>query len=215
MPEFDEGREQRERMKAERLAPAVARALERRPPPRTAPAGYVIDEAAELERAARARSDGGLRTRFAGLGEEARRSLRRGGQEALARLVRGATDEQLERRFGSELAQRAIFTGMARQFEPKLAFGFEGDLAYELRRAGDGAEPSRWTLRVRDGSAAALPGVDGTPAVTFKLLVSDFARLIAEEVEPQELLFSGRFEVEGDLALAARVPEMFGAPQRF
>ncbi len=68
---------------------------------------------------------------------------------------------------------------------------------------------------MRDGSAAALPGIDGPPAVTFKLLVPDFARLIAEEVEPQELLFSGRFEVEGDLALAARVPEMFGAPPRF
>src|SRR5215218_2014781 len=135
MPEFEEAREERERTKAERLAPAVARALERRPPPRTAPGGYVIDEAAELERAARARPDGGLRTRLAGLGEEARRSLRRGGQEALARLVRGATDEQLERRFGGELAQRAIFTGMARQFEPNLAFGFEGDLAYELRHA--------------------------------------------------------------------------------
>jgi alkanesulfonate monooxygenase SsuD/methylene tetrahydromethanopterin reductase-like flavin-dependent oxidoreductase (luciferase family) len=215
MPEFQEGREERERVKAERLAPAVTRAMERRAPPRTAPPGYVIDETAELERAARSRPDGGLRTRLAGLGEEARRSLRRGGQEALARLVRGASDDQLERRFGGGLAQRAIFTGMARQFEPKLAFGFEGDLGYELRRAADGAEPSRWTLRVRDGSAAALPGIEGTPAVTFKLLVSDFARLIAEEVEPQELLFSGRFEVEGDLALAARVPEMFGAPARF
>ena len=47
--------------------------------------------------------------------------------------MRGASDEQLERRFGSDFAQRAIFTGMARQFEPKFAYGFEGDIvAYEL-----------------------------------------------------------------------------------
>ena len=144
-----------------------------------------------------------------------RRSLQRGGQSALARLVRGATDEQLERRFGSDFAQRAIFTGMARQFEPKFAYGFEGDIAYELSHHGNGKAPSRWTVRVRDDAASVIAGVDGSPAITFKLSVPDFARLIAEVVDPQELLFSGRFDVEGDLTLATRVPEMFGAPPQF
>ncbi len=196
MPEFTLDREQRERTKREQLTPAVTRALARRSPLREPPAAYVINEQAELERAARARREGGLRRRLGELAEEARRSLQHGGQEALARLVRGASDEQLERRFGSDLAQRAIFTGMARQFEPKFAFGFEGDIAYELSHHGNGKAPSRWTVRVRDGAATAVPGVDGSPAVTFKLSIPDFARLIAEEVEPQELLFSGRFDVD-------------------
>ena len=215
IPQFADRREQREQAKAEQLAGAVERALARRAPAREAPPGYTIDEQAELERAARSRREGGLRRRLADLGEEARRSLQRHGQEAVARLVRGASDAQLERRFGSDLAQRAIFTGMARQFEPKLAFGFEGDIAYELAHHNNGKPPSRWTVRVRDGSASAVPGVDGSPAVTFKLSVPDFARLLAEEVEPQELLFAGRFDVEGDLTLATRVPEMFGAPPQF
>ena len=60
-----------------------------------------------------------------------------------------------------------------------------------------------------------MPGSNGSAAVTFRLSVPDFARLVAEEADPQELLFSGRFQVEGDLALAARVPEMFGAQPRF
>ena len=77
------------------------------------------------------------------------------------------------------------------------------------------AAPSRWTVRVRDGAASVIAGVDGSPAITFKLSVPDFARLVAEQVEPQELLFSGRFDVEGDLTLATRVPEMFGAPPQF
>jgi alkanesulfonate monooxygenase SsuD/methylene tetrahydromethanopterin reductase-like flavin-dependent oxidoreductase (luciferase family) len=215
IPVFAEGREEKERAKAERLAPAVEAALARRPPQREAPAAYVIDEPAELERAARARRAGGLRERIADLSAEARSSLQRRGQEALARLVRGATDEQLERRFGSGLAQRAIFTGMARQFEPRFAFGFEGDIAYELAHHGNSKPPAEWTVRVRDGAATALPGLNGTPAVTFRLTVPDFARLVAEEVDPQELLFAGRFEIEGDLTLAARVPEMFGAAPRF
>jgi predicted lipid carrier protein YhbT len=60
-----------------------------------------------------------------------------------------------------------------------------------------------------------LPGVEGTPAITFRVSVPDFARLLAEQVDPQELLFAGRLDVEGDIALAMRVPEMFGAPPRF
>src|SRR5215217_7219531 len=215
MPEFTHDREQREHAKAQRLAPAVRRALERREPAREAPPAYVIDEQAELERAIRTRREGGLRRRLEELAEEARRSLRRQGQAGLARLVRGASDEQLERRFGSELAQRAIFTGMARQFEPKFAFGFEGDIAYELAHAGNGKPPSSWIVRVRDGAAAALPGPADAARITFRLSIPDFVRLIAEEVEPQELLFSGRFGVEGDLSLATRVPEMFGGPPQF
>jgi hypothetical protein len=45
--------------------------------------------------------------------------------------------------------------------------------------------------------------------------IPDFARLLAEQVEPQELMFSGRFDVQGDLGLATRVPEMFGAAPQF
>jgi hypothetical protein len=215
MPEFAAGREQREQAKARHLAGAVERALARRAPAREAPPNYVIDEPGELNRAGRARRDGGLRRRLGGFGKAARRSLRRQGQGVVARLVRGASDEQLEQRFGSALAQRAIFTSMATQFKPKLAFGFEGEIAYELAHHGNGKPPSRWTVRVRDGAATVIQGGNGSPAVTFKLSVPDFARLVAEEAEPQELLLAGRFDVEGDLTLAGRVPEMFGAPPRF
>ena len=43
----------------------------------------------------------------------------------------------------------------------------------------------------------------------------DFARVLAEEVDPLELMYAGRFQVEGDLALAGRVAEMFGARPTF
>jgi alkanesulfonate monooxygenase SsuD/methylene tetrahydromethanopterin reductase-like flavin-dependent oxidoreductase (luciferase family) len=202
MPAFESGRAEREAAKAQQLAPAIERALAHREPPREAPTGYVIDEPAEVARASRAPA--GLRDR-----------LRSVGQEAVARLVRGASDEQLERRFGSDLAQRVIFTAMAKQFEPKFAFGFEGDIAYELSHHDNGKPPSRWTVRVQADAASAVPGIAAEPAVTFKLTIPDFARLLAEDADPQELLFAGRFGVEGDLTLATRVPEMFGGPPRF
>jgi alkanesulfonate monooxygenase SsuD/methylene tetrahydromethanopterin reductase-like flavin-dependent oxidoreductase (luciferase family) len=203
LPHFADRREEREREKAERLAGAVERALARRTPPREAPSGYLIDEQAELARAAPSLGAAGVRAR-----------LRRSGQEALARLVRGKSDRRLERLFGAERVQRLIFQGMARQFEAKFAFGFEGDIAYVLTHT-NGCPPSKWTVRVEEQGARVLAGVNASPAITFTLSVPDWARLIAEEADPQELLFSGRFDVEGDLALATRVPEMFGAAPRF
>jgi ubiquinone biosynthesis protein UbiJ len=104
---------------------------------------------------------------------------------------------------------------MARQFDPKFAFGFEGDIVYELSRTTNGRPPDRWTIRVAGDSAEALPGADGNAAVTLRLSVADFARVAAEEVDAQELIFSGRFDIEGDLHVAGQLQEMFGGPARF
>ncbi len=214
MPRFAEGREQREAEKAERLAPAIERALARRAPPREAPPGYLVDEPAEVERAARARG-APLRERAAELARDLRRAAQRRAQDLAARAVRGASDDQLERRFGNAMAQRAIFAGMARQFDPKFAFGFEGDILYELSHHGDSRAPERWTVRVQDGRAEAIQDAEGTPAVTLRLSIPDFARLVANEATPQELLFAERFQVEGDLQVASRLSEMFGGPPQF
>jgi alkanesulfonate monooxygenase SsuD/methylene tetrahydromethanopterin reductase-like flavin-dependent oxidoreductase (luciferase family) len=216
MPEFADRAEAKERDRLRRLEPAMEAALARRDPPREAPPGYTIDEPAEVARADRARRpQPSLRNRASDLAREARRTLEKRGQEGVARLVRGASDEQLERRFGNQLAQRAIFTAMARQFDPKFAFGFEGDILYELDHQGDGRPPARWTIHVEDSHASALPGSNGEPAVKLRLSIPDFARLVAEEVNPQELFVDGRFQVEGDFQVIARLPEMFGQPPQF
>src|SRR5438067_483635 len=55
MPRFVDGREQREREKAERLSPVIEAALSRRQPARSIDARYVIDEQAEVSRARRRR----------------------------------------------------------------------------------------------------------------------------------------------------------------
>ena len=176
----------------------------------------MIDEPAEMARAERAsRRSPGVRARVSDLVAEAQHALEGLGKEGFARLVRGASDSQLERRFGNSVAQRALFGGMARQFDPKFAFGFEGDIVYELTRVGNGRAPDRWTIRVGGESAEVVPGGNGQAAVTLRLSVADFARLAAEEVDPQELIFSDRFGIEGDLGVAAKLQEMFGGPARF
>jgi alkanesulfonate monooxygenase SsuD/methylene tetrahydromethanopterin reductase-like flavin-dependent oxidoreductase (luciferase family) len=219
MPEFVEGREEREREKMERLAPAIEAAMARRAPPRPAPPDYVVDEEADLEllpKARRAPTGDGKVPRD--VGGRAREAVERAGQAIFNRFVRGASERQLERRFGRRAVQRAIFTGMARQFVPDQAHGFEGDIMYVLERGSDGAAPhppDHWTIRIEGGRARAIPSASPDPAVTLRLSLPDFIRVAAEEVKPPELFFSERLNIEGDFEVAARLAEMFGQPTTF
>jgi SCP-2 sterol transfer family len=220
IPHFVEGRDKREAAKAERLAPAIEAALARRDPPREAPREYVIDEPAELERARRARRRALLDPRQLArrIRGELRDGIRRRAQRALARFVDGASDTELERRFGSAAAQRALFVGMARSFDPSMAFGFEGEIAYELTRRseGDGAGPSRdrWTIRVDGERARVVHGGGTDPAVTLRMGLVEFVRIAAGD-SPAPAFLEGRIELDGDLAVARRLPELFGGPSPY
>jgi putative sterol carrier protein len=45
-----------------------------------------------------------------------------------------------------------------------------------------------------------------------KLGVADFVRMAGRDLDPGKALLTGRMDLEGDLALAARLGEMFGQP---
>jgi alkanesulfonate monooxygenase SsuD/methylene tetrahydromethanopterin reductase-like flavin-dependent oxidoreductase (luciferase family) len=216
MPRFLEGRDQREAEKAARLGQAVGAALARREPAQPLRAPYVLDEPAELARARRRRFRAPTPRQLAGQAvDQVRRAARERGVSVLARMIDGASDAEVERRFGSAFAQRAIFTGMARSFEPDAAAGFQGHLVYELARPATGAPPTRWTIEVSDGHASAVPGGRDDPALTIRFQLADFVRVAAGKLDPAAPLLEDRASFEGDFALAARLPEMFGAPSPY
>ncbi|MDN3356726.1 LLM class flavin-dependent oxidoreductase [Actinomadura sp. DC4] len=193
IPRFAEGREEREKAKAERLAPAVEAALARRSPARP-PVPYLIDETAELARAGR-RSTG----------------VRALGRRTFARLVAGRGDAELERRFGPA-AQRVFFTAMARAFDAEAAMGFEGEIEIRLRRV---SEETAWTFRIEAKKARVRAGAAGDPVVSVRTGAADFLRLVAGEAQPPALALDGRLDVAGDLAMAPRIGEMFGGPSPY
>jgi alkanesulfonate monooxygenase SsuD/methylene tetrahydromethanopterin reductase-like flavin-dependent oxidoreductase (luciferase family) len=216
MPRFVEGRSQHEAQKAQSLAAAIEAALARREPARTLGQPYVIDEQAELARA------GSRRRRQLSPGEikelafsRARRAARERSVELLGWLVKGASDAQVERRFGSSLVQRTMFSAMARSFEPDAAAGFRGRLVYELTRDATRAQPTHWTIEVMDGQAAARPGRAADAALTVRFGLADFVRIAAGKLDPALPLLEKRASFEGDFGLAARLPEMFGAPSPY
>jgi alkanesulfonate monooxygenase SsuD/methylene tetrahydromethanopterin reductase-like flavin-dependent oxidoreductase (luciferase family) len=204
LPRYAERAEEREAEKRERLAPAIERALARREPPRRADPSYVIQPTGEP---AAADALGAAKRRGDGL-PSLRELAERAGPAVLAALVRGRSDEQIERLFARGPGLFVIFKGMERAFEPERARGFEGEILYEL--SANGVSRS-FTVRIADGRAEAEERRAADPAVTMRASVADFVRVAAQEAFPPRLLLEGRLEIEGDYAVAARLGEMFGA----
>jgi putative sterol carrier protein len=208
LPRFAERADEVDAAKRERLAAACERALARREPPRTLPEDYVITPQSEptpadVMRAARKRPSGAPAANGGGLADQ----LSKLGESAFATIVRGRSDEQLERALGNDLALRVVFGGMERSFVPDRAEGFEGAIQYELRSSRG---TRTWHVRVRDGRASARPGAADDPSVTLRAGVPVFARLFARELNPAKALLEGDLEVEGDFQIASKVGYMFG-----
>jgi hypothetical protein len=149
------------------------------------------------------------RTRF----ERARGKLTVRGRAAVVRWTRGLSDEELLRRFGPHMAQRALFAGLTRAFQPALADGFDGDLVFELSPPDDELDPAAadwWTIEVRGRKASARRGTSDRPAALIRVGIADFVRMGAGELHPIEMITTNRVQVEGDVFLAARIPEIFG-----
>ncbi len=212
LPRFADGRDEREAAKAERLAAAVDKALTRRAAPRTLPAPYQIDEAAEVAAARRpahapARSQP-VRNLAGHVRDSARESLRGRGQAGLQRLVGRTSDARLEQIFASTQAQRAVFGMMTRQFQPGKAAGFDGAIVYDLGMT-DGTRRS-WAIEVHDGRARAHPGGSADAALAIRVPLADFIRVLTTAGSFYPLILDGRMTMEGDLGLANRMAEMFG-----
>jgi alkanesulfonate monooxygenase SsuD/methylene tetrahydromethanopterin reductase-like flavin-dependent oxidoreductase (luciferase family) len=217
MPEFAERADDHERDKERRMAGAIEAALTRRPPARVAETAYAIgtlDSGPPPPRtgAGAVPADGGGPTSSDGDGLAGRLAQR--GEAAVGAFVRRSDDRRLERTIGSQPGLRVVFAGLARRFSPERARGFEGDIQYELAPR-NGGPPRRWTVSISDGRAVARPGGAPDPAVTFRIGLGDFVRLVGGELDPGRALLTGRLQVDGDLAIAARVGEMFGGPSSY
>lgn len=135
--------------------------------------------------------------------------LRERRQDVFSAVVRRAGDGRLDRILGPR-GLRVLFGEMARRFEPGAAQGFAGDIVYELTAADGAVHP--WTVTIAGERARAHPGMAEVPAVRLRTSVADFARIAAGELDAGEALLDGRLDVFGDVAIAARLGEMFGQP---
>jgi alkanesulfonate monooxygenase SsuD/methylene tetrahydromethanopterin reductase-like flavin-dependent oxidoreductase (luciferase family) len=139
-----------------------------------------------------------------------RDSVRGRGQAGLRRLLARTPDDRLEQIFGSSQAQRAVFAMMTRHFDPARAAGFDGAIVYDLGLA-DGTRRC-WAIEVHDGQARVRRDGDAVDAaLTIRVPLTDFVRVLTTADSFYPLILDGRMTMDGDLALANRLAEMFGA----
>jgi SCP-2 sterol transfer family len=211
MPTFSGRADRVDAAKQKRLAAACKRAVERREPPRSAPADYVIEPGGEPTPAYEMRAAQG-NGRSNGGGASLATRVNKAAENAFAAFIRGRNDEQLDKLMGSNAGLRVAFGGMERAFVPENSGGFRGAIQWEL-------ESSRglrtWHVAIDDGRARARPGAVDDPKVTMKMSVPMFARVLAREVDPAKAMLEGRLTVTGDFAVASRIGPMFGEDARW
>jgi SCP-2 sterol transfer family len=106
---------------------------------------------------------------------------------------------------------------MASRFQPDRAAGFSGAICYDLRQAGgtggsgSGNGSSRaWTIDISGERARVRPGRPQHAAVIIGVGVADFIRLVTGATNAFDLIAAGRLTLDGDMAVAARLGDMFG-----
>jgi alkanesulfonate monooxygenase SsuD/methylene tetrahydromethanopterin reductase-like flavin-dependent oxidoreductase (luciferase family)/putative sterol carrier protein len=210
MPHFAERAAVREAEKKDRLTSAMEQALaRRREVSHAAPREYVVTPQGEpgpvgtlrVFPSAEAHGERGRN----GRPRPGKSATDRAGKAFLAWLVRGRSDRQLERMM--PFLAPMIFKAMERAFRPDRAFGFSGELEYDVRVNGSS---KKWAIRVEKGKATVRAGAAEQPRLTLKLSGPMFARISAGLVEPMTAVLEGKLEAEGELRLMNRIGEMFG-----
>jgi alkanesulfonate monooxygenase SsuD/methylene tetrahydromethanopterin reductase-like flavin-dependent oxidoreductase (luciferase family)/putative sterol carrier protein len=224
LPRFADEADVREAAKLDRLAEAMEKALARRAPAQMADPAYEIapqDEprpapmpALDRARPAWEVPSGGTveRPLVRMAAARVRTWAQRKGEAAFGAFIRGRSDEQLERTIGTTPGLRMIFKGMERNFQSAKTGGFTGDIQYELT-AGDATR--RWIVHITDEGISTRPGTSGAPAVTLRMAVPTFARIVSGEIRAALAFMEGRIELDGDFQVAAMMGEWFGQAAPF
>ncbi|MGH9139297.1 MAG: LLM class flavin-dependent oxidoreductase [Acidimicrobiales bacterium] len=197
IPRFAEGRDEREAEKAERLAPAIERALARRAAPAGADnANYVVTPTGELNPArtphfgrGRTMTGGGVRRRVA----------ERVVQNAIGTALRTAPDG-LARKVGRSAPAATVYRLGLQQLcrMSDLKSVPDSRIRFALT---DGDAVRSWVLKVKEGKATTAPD-NGRREVdaTLRMDIGDWLGMLGGELDAGELAFEGRLHLEGDEA---------------
>jgi putative sterol carrier protein len=133
--------------------------------------------------------------------------------EQFAKLVREASDDQLEEGFRAnrEVLLDEIFRRMPEQFDPERGGDVEAVIEWQITRP-DG-EPDRWQLTVRDARCTCTRGGDADPDVSYRVGPVDFVKLITGVEQGPKMFVFGRLRIRGNLMLAARMQSWFRMPR--
>jgi len=117
------------------------------------------------------------------------------------------TDKEAKVTNGPELD--AIFQGMQSRFRPDAARGVDATVQWLIK---DGDEEKPYALTIKDGAFSWEQGQTESPTVTLATDRDSFTALMSGQAQGAALYMSGKLRIQGDLMLAQRMGQFFGAP---
>ena len=101
-----------------------------------------------------------------------------------------------------------IFQGMQERFQPDKAAGVDAKVQWLV---SDGGEEKPYTITIKDGTFAWEQGRAESPTVTLSADGESFRALMSGQAQGATLYMSGKLRIQGDLMLAQRMGQFFGA----
>jgi putative sterol carrier protein len=134
----------------------------------------------------------------------------------LAKLVAGATDEQLAEGMADPVNRKSvldeIFRRMAEHVEPGKIQGVDAAVHFHILDRPDGGVDT-YEVLLRNGECTTTDEPTADPRVTFKMKPADFLRLVSGNQAGPVMFMSGKLKIEGDLMFASQVATFFRIPQ--
>jgi putative sterol carrier protein len=135
--------------------------------------------------------------------------------DELARMVAGASDEQIAEGMQSENRKPVldeIFKRMGEHVDPERAAGAAAVVHWKILDRPDGGH-DHYEVVLENGVCKVSDSPGREPRVTFSIGAVDFIRLVSGNASGPTLFMTGKLRIEGDLMFASQMASLFRIPK--
>lgn len=100
---------------------------------------------------------------------------------------------------------KEAFSKAPQVFDPNVAQGLDAVFQFDITGDGGGA----WNVVIKDNTCTAQEGSHDSPTVTLTMSGETWLAMVNQELTGIQAFMDGRLQVNGDIMLAQRIPELF------
>ena len=127
----------------------------------------------------------------------------------LAAMIEGRSDAEINEAvtaLGLDTALQKVFEGMTKAFLPDQAKGQTAVIQWDIQASG---ATTTYQVKVDGGACSFSKGAADKPRVTLNAALPDFLRLITGKANGQQMFFSGKLKLAGDMMFAMTQEKWF------
>ena len=91
-------------------------------------------------------------------------------------------------------------------FNPEAAAGLNKTIQLNI----SGEEAGKWAVKIANQACELIPGGVEQPDLTLSLADKDWIAMVEGKLDPMNAYMTGKLKAAGDIALAMRIPSIFG-----